>query len=183
MALYFVTCLQHDSSGDNFTWNVKICFLGKNKTNISICRLLKILPSGLSIQGQKLSDFVCLFVLFMLYIAFNNLSVILLVSAQCSLLVCCLTEICPRISEVLVRKLSTLYLTIHSNFGKNYNVHVLVDAMRSLNICFHAKVRQLIITNTVNVLKFWALYSLLFWPKFCFSCTGFLKYLVEWQTV
>ena len=38
-------------------------------------------------------------------------------------------------------------------------------------------------TVTVNVLKFRTLYSLLFWPKFCFLCTCFLKYLVEWQTV
>ena len=35
----------------------------------------------------------------------------------------------------------------------------------------------------VNVLKFWTLYSVPFWPKFCFLCSCFLKYLVEWQTV
>ena len=39
------------------------------------------------------------------------------------------------------------------------------------------------VRNTVNVLKFRTLYSILFWPKFCFLCSYFLKYLVEWQTV
>ena len=33
----------------------------------------------------------------------------------------------------------------------------------------------------VNVLKFQALDSIIFWPKFCFWYI--LKYLVEWQTV
>ena len=37
--------------------------------------------------------------------------------------------------------------------------------------------------HRVNVLKFRTLYSRLFWPKFCFWCSCFLKYLVEWQTV
>ena len=39
------------------------------------------------------------------------------------------------------------------------------------------------IWSTVNALKFQTLYSLLFWPKLCFLCTCFLKYLVEWQTM
>ena len=30
----------------------------------------------------------------------------------------------------------------------------------------------------VNVLKFRTLYSIPFWPKFCFLCSCFLKYLV-----
>ena len=33
-----------------FAWNVKSCFLGKNKKNISICCLLKFLPIMLSIN-------------------------------------------------------------------------------------------------------------------------------------
>ena len=37
--------------------------------------------------------------------------------------------------------------------------------------------------NMVNVLKFRTLYSLLFWPKFYFLRTCYLKYLVELQTV
>ena len=37
--------------------------------------------------------------------------------------------------------------------------------------------------STINVLKFQTLYSILFWPKFCFVCSCLLKYLVEWQTV
>ena len=37
--------------------------------------------------------------------------------------------------------------------------------------------------STVNVLKFRTLYSVLFWPKLCFLCTCFLKYLVEWHSV
>ena len=46
----------------------------------------------------------------------------------------------------------------------------------------HCRLNEL--THTmVNVLKFRTLYSLLFWPKLCFLCTCFLKYLVEWQTV
>ena len=36
---------------------------------------------------------------------------------------------------------------------------------------------------TVNFLKFRTLYSILFWLKFCFLCSSFFKYLVEWQTV
>ena len=36
---------------------------------------------------------------------------------------------------------------------------------------------------TVNFLKFRTLYSIFFWLKFCFLCSGFFKYLVEWQTV
>ena len=36
---------------------------------------------------------------------------------------------------------------------------------------------------TVNVLKFRTLYSILFQPKFCFLCSCFLRYLIEWQTV
>ena len=36
---------------------------------------------------------------------------------------------------------------------------------------------------TINVLKFWTLYFILFWPKLCFLCSSFVKYLVEWQTV
>ena len=31
-------------------------------------------------------------------------------------------------------------------------------------------------TSTVNVLKFWTLYSILCLPKFCFLCSCFLKY-------
>ena len=37
--------------------------------------------------------------------------------------------------------------------------------------------------HTLNVLKFRTLCSILFWSKFCFLCSCFLKYLVEWQTV
>ena len=40
--------------------------------------------------------------------------------------------------------------------------------------------------DTVNVLKFKTLYSILFWPKFYFLCSCFLNifnYLVEWQIV
>ena len=37
--------------------------------------------------------------------------------------------------------------------------------------------------GTVNFLKIRTLYSVLFWLKFCFLCSSFLKYLVEWQTV
>ena len=37
--------------------------------------------------------------------------------------------------------------------------------------------------HTINFLKFRTLYSILFWLKFCFLCSGFFKYLVEWQTV
>ena len=33
--------------------------------------------------------------------------------------------------------------------------------------------------NKVKVLKFRTLYSILFWPKFCFLCSCFLKYLLE----
>ena len=36
---------------------------------------------------------------------------------------------------------------------------------------------------TVSDLKFQALHSLPVLPKFCFLCSCFLKYLVEWQTV
>ena len=32
-------------------------------------------------------------------------------------------------------------------------------------------------------LKFWTLYSILFWRNFCFFCSCFLKYLGEWYTV
>ena len=39
------------------------------------------------------------------------------------------------------------------------------------------------INNTVNFQKFRTLYSILFWLKFCFLCSSFFKYLVEWQTV
>ena len=35
------------------SWNVKSCFLGKNKKNISKCRLLKILPRVLSVKHKK----------------------------------------------------------------------------------------------------------------------------------
>ena len=35
----------------------------------------------------------------------------------------------------------------------------------------------------VNVLKFRTLCFVHFWPKFCFLCNCFLKYLMEWQTV
>ena len=34
-----------------FAWNVKSCFLGKIRKNISKCRLLKILPRVLSVKG------------------------------------------------------------------------------------------------------------------------------------
>ena len=37
--------------------------------------------------------------------------------------------------------------------------------------------------SMVNVLKFLTLYSILSWLKFCFLCSCFLKYLVEWQTM
>ena len=37
--------------------------------------------------------------------------------------------------------------------------------------------------SRVDVLKFQTLYSFLFWPKFCFLCSRFFKYLMEWQTV
>ena len=40
-----------------------------------------------------------------------------------------------------------------------------------------------LIIYMVNVLKFWTLYSILFWLKCCFLCSCFLKCLVEWQTV
>ena len=36
-----------------FAWNVKSCFLGKNKKNISKCRLLKILPRVLSVNIEE----------------------------------------------------------------------------------------------------------------------------------
>ena len=36
---------------------------------------------------------------------------------------------------------------------------------------------------TVNVVKFQTLYFVLLRPKFCFLCSCFLKYLLEWQTV
>ena len=36
---------------------------------------------------------------------------------------------------------------------------------------------------TLNVLKFQTLYSILIWHKFCFLCSPFLQFLVEWQTV
>ena len=38
-------------------------------------------------------------------------------------------------------------------------------------------------TYIVNVLKFRTLYILTFLPKFCFSCSYFLKYLVKRQTM
>ena len=38
-------------------------------------------------------------------------------------------------------------------------------------------------TGKVNVLKFRTLYCKHFWPSFCFLCSCFFKYLVEWQTV
>ena len=37
--------------------------------------------------------------------------------------------------------------------------------------------------DTVNILKFPTLYSILFWPKLYFLWSYFLKYLMEWQTV
>ena len=49
-----------------------------------------------------------------------------------------------------------------------------------------AKVRQSLVLLqpvTVNVLKFQTLYPILSWPKFCFICNCFLKYLVERQSV
>ena len=38
-------------------------------------------------------------------------------------------------------------------------------------------------TDKVNVLQFQTLYFILFWPKFCFLCSSFVTYLVEWQGV
>ena len=35
---------------------------------------------------------------------------------------------------------------------------------------------------TVNVLKFWTLYSIFFSLNFAFLCSCFIKYLVEWQS-
>ena len=39
------------------------------------------------------------------------------------------------------------------------------------------------VPGTVNFLKFRTLYFILFWPKFCFLHSCFLKYFMEWQTV
>ena len=51
------------------------------------------------------------------------------------------------------------------------------------NWWFSHKVTKPFMFSMVNVLKFRILYSILFWSKFCFLWTCFLKYLVEWQTV
>ena len=42
---------------------------------------------------------------------------------------------------------------------------------------------KIITVSMVNVLKLWTLYPTFSWPKFCFLCICFLKYLAEWQTV
>ena len=42
--------MQIVSNGDNFAWDVKSSFLGKNKKNISKCGLLKILPRVLKVN-------------------------------------------------------------------------------------------------------------------------------------
>ena len=46
-----------------FAWNIKSCFLGKNKKNISKCHLLKYLSRERSVKTNKSSScsFVCLF--------------------------------------------------------------------------------------------------------------------------
>ena len=62
-----------------------------------------------------------------------------------------------------------------------YCFHIAADMEREMNA--PVQINMLQYTVTVNVLKFRTLYSLLFWPKLCFLCTCFLKYLVEWQTV
>ena len=47
---FHANCLQWRQ----FAWTAKSCFLGKNKKNISVCHLLKILPRVLSVKWQGL---------------------------------------------------------------------------------------------------------------------------------
>ena len=87
-----------------------------------------------------------------------------------------------------------IFLFLHANTCCGYSLLLLTKALliSTHNICLHGETRNIYVdtcliysfaSSTVNVLKFQTLYSLLFWPKFCFLCTCFLKYLVEWQTV
>ena len=46
-------------------------------------------------------------------------------------------------------------------------------------VVYNARLQAKNTACMINVLKFQTLYSILFSPKFCFSCTCFLKYLVE----
>ena len=60
--------------------------------------------------------------------------------------------------------------------------------LRRINIningyCLKKKRALSLTMHTVNDLKFQTLYSILFWLKFCFLNSCFLKYFVDWQTM
>ena len=66
-------------------------------------------------------------------------------------------------------------------FESSVGAHVRRYIFSCCGICFLGKNKEN--GNTVTVLKFRTLYSILFRLKFCFLCICLLKCLVEWQTV